>query len=89
MARPIWELDDLGVASEQHKIMCGSGRHRKAIPERHRSTCLETSDLDHPGSPGKIQRERGSQVPQCLVSRIPSLVALYAIVDLNKVHPAR
>ena len=68
--------------------MSRSGCNREAVPKRNRGSCLQTCDLDHPGGPRKVQRERSPQVAQRLVSRGPPLIALKSVVDLYEVDPA-
>lgn len=89
LAGAIREVDDLGVAGQQHEIMCGGGGHREAVRERNRSASLQSGDLDHPGGPGQVQRKGRSQICECPIGRVSSLIALHAVVDLNQIDPAR
>ncbi len=68
--------------------MSRGGRNSKAVPKRNRSSCLEACDLNHPGGPWKVQRERCPQIPQRLISRGAPLIASHPVIDLNEVDPA-
>lgn len=63
------------------------GRNREAVSKCDRRSSLQARSLDHPGCPWKVQRERGPQVAQRLVSRGPPLVARHSVIDLDEVDP--
>jgi len=64
------------------------GRNRKAVPQRDWRASLQARDLDHPGRPRKIRRERTTKISQRLVSGSLALVTRYPVVDLHEVDPA-
>ncbi len=68
--------------------MCRGGRNGEAVPKRNRRSALQARNLDHPGCPWKVQRERGPYVAQRLVSRGATLIARHTVVDLDQVNPA-
>ncbi len=62
--------------------MSRGGRDREAVPKRNRGSRLQACDLNHPGSPWKVQREHSPEVPQRFISRSAPLIALHPVVDL-------
>lgn len=81
LARAVCEIDDLRVSGEEREIVGHGGRNREAVPKRDRRSGLQARDVDHPGCPRKVQRERCSQISQRLISGGVPLITRYSVVS--------
>ena len=60
----------------------------EAVTERDRHGRLEPRDLDHASCSGQIALKRRSKLGEHVVCCTATVIALHAVVDLDKVDPA-